>query len=183
MGKKAKPKGKKASAKNEARDEVDVSQLMRRFKQEAGSHPNGNAVEQMFMYHTTNDIPLRSICVSYECGRFICNCLCIALEAVQYKQIRVLCFWNARIGNEGGKCVAGVLRHMVNLSRLEMVDCGIGPESCESLGEALALDNKTKRSLISLKLCHNNLKPQDDGTLSPIVSIPSEAHMPASTKR
>ena len=49
MGKKAKPKGKKNVSKSDSNNEVDVSQLMRRFKQEVGTHTNGNAIEQLFM--------------------------------------------------------------------------------------------------------------------------------------
>ena len=79
--------------------------------------------------------------------------LCATLEAVPYERLKSLCFWNADIGNEGAAAVAGVLRYLQAVNKVEMLDCLVGKDGCEALGKELGRSGAKHVSI--LRLDHN----------------------------
>ena len=104
---------------------------------------------------------IQQVCVDSKLGALGTRALAAAVLGKgqgmksHYPFLRSLRFWEAETGDAGVAAVAALLKvgpPLVALGNVEFMNCGVGPEGCWALGDALMLGANTSLQTLSLDI-------------------------------
>mmetsp|Transcript_21145 Transcript_21145/g.41942 ORF Transcript_21145/g.41942 Transcript_21145/m.41942 type:complete len:344 (+) Transcript_21145:36-1067(+) len=122
-----------------------------------------------------DDFP-NQIIVPYEIEACLVKVLCKSVSNVctagQYNDLRCLRFWNCAFGDIGVKYVAEGLLVLPSVTKLEIIDCLVGPQGAGYMAETLRKISSCNLKL--LKLDHNAIGSQGAALLAKGISYNSK---------
>jgi len=161
---KKKKGGKKKAADDGAAEEVTLEELQSAFKKEckALSVPTEAAqpiadIFASYLEDAEEKGALSQLCVGRSIGD---DGLCVralfgALQKSKYSQLQCVCFWRADIGDAGAKAAGDIVANIASIAKLEIRDSALSASGCWLLSKALLLNNRTLKSLRTLRLDFN----------------------------
>lgn len=108
-----------------------------------GIEEEGESEPKQFIYNTFADAMSVYILVK-------------GLTEAKYNHLLTICFWNAKMGEIGGEVLAAKLHLLPKVTKLELLDCALGPKTCKALAKAFRKQPLYGTpNIIILRLSHN----------------------------
>jgi hypothetical protein len=152
---KAKKKGKKRTTGN-GDNPVTWEDLARRLrtyiaKQSDARTADKHPVVALFNEYAEREKTVKQVIISVPIQPIFLKAVMKVLIDFKWTQVTSLCFWNINCGDAGAEYISEALHHMPWITKLEMLDCNIGPKGCFFLGKALA-NAKVNISILRLDM-------------------------------
>lgn len=156
--------GKKGGKKKKADDgveEVTLDQLQTAFKKEckALSVPSHAAqpIADIFSAYLEDEDKgtLSQLCVGNQIDGLAVEALFQSLLKSKYLKLKCVCFWRSDIGDAGAKYAGEIIANIATIQKLEIRDSALSAKGCEVLSKAMLRNNRTLKSLVTLRLDFN----------------------------
>ena len=157
-------KGKKEKGTQDETTEKVYRQYRKNLQASGLTMPRKLAEKFLSIRDEKNPGDLNELNIWEEMGAEGMRCLADALKEFDYKCLREIHLWGAKIEDEGLRSLSVYLLQNASVTSLDITNCAIGPLGCEFLANTFGPGSRN--FIIKLKLDYNDIGDKGMQTLS-----------------